>query len=165
MKQVSLAALLLLIGMSILPDRIPNFELNNLDGQTVAFQELAGERFTVIDFWATWCGPCIQSIPELVEMSSDLYEQGVHFVGINVDSPRNLAKVKPFARSLGITYPVLLDVNSEVMAQLNVTAVPTLLVVNAEREIVLLHEGYRPGDAQYLREEIEHLLAQEAEDE
>lgn len=80
--------------------------------------------------------------------------------GINIDSPRNLAKVKPFARSVGIIYPVLLDVNSEVMAQLNVTAVLTLLVVDAEREIVLLHEGYRPGDARYLREELERLLAQ-----
>ena len=71
---------------------------------------------------------------------------------------QNLAKVKPVAHSLGITYPVLLDVNSEVMALLNVTAVPTLLVVNAEREIVLLHEGYRPGDARHLGKELERLL-------
>lgn len=160
MIRASLTAVLLLAGFVFLPDRIPDFELDNLDGQTVAFQELAGERFTVIDFWATWCGPCIQSIPELVEVSEAFDGRGIHFVGINVDSPRNLAKVKPFARSLGITYPVLLDVNSEVMGQLNVTAVPTLLVVNAEREIVLLHEGYRPGDAQYLRDELDRLLAQ-----
>ena len=82
--------------------------------------------------------------------------------GINPDAPRNLAKVKPFARSIGITYPVLLDVNSEVMAQLRVTGVPTLLVVDAEREILLLHEGYRPGDARFLGEELERLLEEQS---
>lgn len=133
---------------------------NNFD------EEVGGkDGLTMVDFWATWCGPCLQSIPALVELSEAFEGQGVTFIGINVDSPRNLAKVKPFARSMGITYPVLLDVNSEVMAQLNVTAVPTLLVVNAAREVVLLHEGFRPGDAQYLREEIEHLLAQPSPEE
>ena len=165
MMRTCLTALLLLTGMAIPQDRIPDFALNDLDGQTVTFHDLAGERLTVIDFWATWCGPCIQAIPELVALSEAFEEQGVTFIGINVDSPRNLAKVKPFARSMGITYPVLLDVNSEVMGQLNVTAVPTLLVVTAEREIVLLHEGYRPGDAEYLREELEQLLAQPAPNE
>jgi thiol-disulfide isomerase/thioredoxin len=158
MKHTGLAAFLLLLGFAMPRDGIPNFELKNLDDRTVRFSELKGERLTVIDFWATWCAPCIRSIPELVKMSEAFASEGVNFVGINVDSPRNLSKVKPFARSLGVTYPVLLDTNSEVMAQLNVTAMPTLLVVDAENEIVLVHEGYRPGDETYLREEIEHLL-------
>ena len=79
-------------------------------------------------------------------------------MGISIDGPRNLAKVKPFARSLGINYPVLLDTNSEVMGQLGVRAVPSLLIVNSDDEIVYFHEGYQAGEEAEIREEILKLL-------
>lgn len=139
---------------------IPNFRLKNLDNRTVSFNSLKGEQFTVIDFWATWCKPCVKSIPKLVEISNEFEDQGVQFIGISIDGPRNLAKVKPFARSLGMTYPVLLDVNSEVMAKLSVRAVPTLLIVNADNEIVYVHEGYKAGEETEIREEILKLLSE-----
>lgn len=153
----------MLPAAALAQDRIPGFELKNLEGETVSLRELQGERLTVIDIWATWCAPCLRSIPALVEMAADFEDHGVRFVGISVDSPRNVAKVKPFARSLGVTYPVLLDLNSEVMARLNVVGVPTLIIVDADREIVYLHEGYRPGDDREIRAEIERLLARSSE--
>ncbi len=139
-------------------EKIPNFRLDDLNGRSTLFSELQGEQLTVIDFWATWCGPCLNSLPDLANLSKEFSDQGVAFVGVNVDSPRNLAKVKPFAKSIGIPYPVLLDLNSEVMGQLNVTAMPTLLIVNSEREILFLHEGYRPGDDELVREKLDQLL-------
>ncbi|MFV1883137.1 MAG: TlpA family protein disulfide reductase [Balneola sp.] len=135
-----------------------NFRLKNLDNRTTYYKDIKGETFTVIDFWATWCKPCIQSIPKLVEISDEFEDQGVNFVGISVDGPRNLAKVKPFARSLGVTYPILLDTNSEVMAKLGVRAVPSLIIVNSDDEIVYFHEGYKPGEEVEIRNKILELL-------
>lgn len=131
-----------------------NFKLKNLEHRTVSYNELKGEQLTVIDFWATWCKPCIKSIPKLVEMQKELKSQGVQFIAVSVDGPRNLNKVKPFARSLGIDYPVLLDTDNDVMSRLGIRAVPTLLVVNSDDEIVLFHEGYSPGEEQLIRHEI-----------
>ncbi len=153
-----LSLIIFLGGFTYAPPKVNNFRLKNLDNRTTSYKDIKGEQFTVIDFWATWCKPCIKSIPKLVEMSEEFESHGVNFVGISIDGPRNLAKVKPFARSLGVTYPILLDTNSEVMAKLGVRAVPSLLVINSNDEIVYFHEGYKPGEEIAIREEIVKLL-------
>ena len=139
--------------------RVYDFSLKDVNRKTVYLSDIKGENLTVIDFWATWCQPCIRSLPKLVEMSSDLELRGVQFVGISVDSPRNTAKVKPFASSMGITYPVLLDPSGELMGELNVMAVPTLIIVDRDLNIVYTHEGFNAGDELEIREEIEKYLA------
>ena len=139
--------------------RVYDFSLKDLNQKTVSLSDISGENLTVIDFWATWCQPCIRSLPKLVEMSEDFKESGVRFVGISIDSPRNIAKVKPFTRSMGITYPVLLDPSGELMGELNVLAVPTLLIVDSDLKIVYTHEGFNAGDETVIREEIENFLA------
>lgn len=153
-----LITLILSFGLNSAPNKVGNFRLKNLDNRMTSYKELKGEELTIIDFWATWCKPCIKSIPKLVEMSNEFKSEGVNFIGISVDGPRNLAKVKPFARSLGVDYPVLHDINSEVMGKLGVRAVPTLLIVNSEDEIIYFHEGYKPGEERMIEEEIRKLL-------
>ena len=137
---------------------VPDFSLRNTDNELVSYSELKGENLTVIDFWATWCKPCISSMPRLVELYAEYRDQGVEFIGISVDSPRNLSKVKPFSSSLGITYPVLLDSNSELMGELNVTAVPTLIIIDKNDRIVDMREGFHAGDEEIIRQEIEKYL-------
>lgn len=156
--KVILAFIILLGGISYSPPKVNNFRLKNLDNRTTSYQDIKGEQFTVIDFWATWCKPCIKSMPKLVEISEEVEELGVNFVGISIDGPRNLAKVKPFARSLGVTYPILLDTNSEVMGKLGVRAVPSLLIINSDDEIVYFHEGYKPGEEIEIHKKILELL-------
>ncbi len=138
--------------------KVYDFKLKDIENQRTSYYELKGEKLTIIDFWATWCKPCVRSIPKLIELYEEFSDQGVQLIGINVDSPRNTQKVKPFAKSLGITYPVLLDINSEVMTELNVTLLPTLLLVDENDEILLIHRGYRPGDEKFLAKEIEKIL-------
>lgn len=152
-------SLLLFVSTSVISGpKVHNFKLKNLDNRTVSYEDLKGEKLTVIDFWATWCKPCIKSIPKFVEMNDELESQGVQFIGISVDGPRNLSKVKPFAKSLGVDYPVLLDTDNNVMSRLRVQAVPTLLIVNSEDEVVYFHEGYTPGEEKMIQAEIEKLL-------
>jgi len=132
----------------------PTFRLENLDNQWKDYQALKGSELTVVDFWATWCQPCVRALPHLNELAEEFSSRGVNFIGVSVDGPRNRNKVKPFVRSMGISYPILLDLDSEVMSDLGVSAVPTLLVYNSEGKLLHFHEGFRPGDEDLIREEL-----------
>jgi len=161
MKRVIILAFILSLPLLTgFQGRIYDFTLKDLNQKSVSISDIQGENLTVIDFWATWCQPCIRSLPKLVEMSKELETKGVRFVGVSIDSPRNISKVKPFASSMGITYPVLVDPSGELMGELNVLAVPTLLIVDNDLNIVYTHEGFNAGDEVDIREEIEKLLAE-----
>jgi thiol-disulfide isomerase/thioredoxin len=136
----------------------PYFRLKDLSNQWQEYDDLKGESLTVVDFWATWCQPCVQSIPYLNEMASRYSDRGVGFIGVSVDGPRNQSKVAPFIKSMGVTYPILRDINSELMSELNVTAVPTLLIYDSSGDLVHIHVGYRPGDELAIGEAIESFL-------
>jgi thiol-disulfide isomerase/thioredoxin len=136
----------------------PVFRLQDLDKKWQEYDQLKGSKLTVIDFWATWCQPCVRAIPLLSDMSEEFADQGVNFIGISIDGPRNQAKVKPFIQSMGVSYPILRDVNSELMTELGITAVPTLLVYNHEGELIYYHEGFRPGDEETIRNHIQSEL-------
>lgn len=138
--------------------RVYDFSLKDTENKTIHLSEISGKSLTVIDFWATWCQPCIRSLPRLVELSETYKDRGVAFVGISVDSPRNLSKVKPFARSMGISYPVLLDANGELMGELNVTAIPTLMIIDSDYQVLYMHEGFSAGDELAIQEEIDRHL-------
>ena len=156
-----LYGLLLITGFSNVvgaQGKVHNFSLRNTENEIMHLSELTGEKLTVIDFWATWCQPCIRSIPKLVELNDEYRNMGVNFIGISVDSPRNISKVKPLARTLGIRYPVLLDSSSEILGDLNITAIPTLLILDQDNRILYIHEGFAAGDEQIIREELDlHL--------
>jgi peroxiredoxin len=150
---------LILFSLPVYPQgKVYDFSLKDTDNKTVSLSEISGKSLTVIDFWATWCQPCIRSLPKLVDLSEAYRNRGVSFIGISVDSPRNLSKVKPFARSMGIRYPVLLDSNGELMGELNVMAVPTLLIIDSGYRILYMHEGFSAGDEVAIREEIDKHL-------
>jgi peroxiredoxin len=151
--------LLFLISLQVYPQgKVYDFRLKDTENRMVSFSQISGKVLTIVDFWATWCQPCIRSMPRLVDLSEAYQDQGVSFVGISVDSPRNLSKVKPFARSMGIQYPILLDSSGELMGELNVTAVPTLLIIGSDYNILYMHEGFNAGDELTIREEIEKYL-------
>lgn len=140
--------------------QVPDLELKNLDRQYVRLKNFQGKQLTVIDFWATWCKPCLASIPKINELSKEFQSKGVAFWGINVDSPRNESKVKPFVRSMNISYPVFLDGDMELMDNLNVTVMPTLLILDQKGKVRFFHEGYQPGDETTIREKIQQLLTE-----
>lgn len=150
---------LLLLFTSILEGQEPQFRLRDLDNKWQEYENLKGSKLTVIDFWATWCQPCVRSIPLLNEIAEDFKARGVSFIGISIDGPRNQSKVKPFIQSMGVTYPIIRDVDSELMSELGVSAVPTLLIYDSGGELVYFHEGFKPGDEQTIRDHISEELS------
>lgn len=115
------------------PDEIepaPDFTLPMLDGGTFRMSEHEGEVL-VVNFWATWCAPCRIEIPDLIEMQSDLGEEGIQIVGISLDH-QGQDVVEAFADEAGINYPILLD-DGKVAAQFGgVYALPTTIIVDRE---------------------------------
>ena len=90
--------MVLLLIATILHGQEPVFRIRDLDDQWKEYEDLKGDRLTVIDFWATWCQPCIRSIPLLNEISEEFADKGVSFFGVSIDGPRNQSKIKPFVQ-------------------------------------------------------------------
>jgi len=160
MKSLLIAVFIILSSVNILnAQQVRNFVLNDIQNKSQSFEELKGEKLTILDFWATWCKPCNKAIPELNKLYLQYREKGVNIIGINCDGPRSIAKVAPLCKTLQIEYPVLIDMNTELMNGLNLSAYPSLLIVNSSGKVVWIHEGYVPGDELIIQKEIEKQLS------
>jgi thiol-disulfide isomerase/thioredoxin len=155
-----ISIILILFSISWSGQNVHNFRLQDIDNKWQQYAQLKGENITVLDFWATWCSPCAKALPKLNEMYNKYQDKGVQFLGINIDSQKNDAKIKPFVKTYQILYPVLKDPNSQLASRLNVTNIPTLLIVNSENEVVYRHQGYRFGDEKIIEEEILKILGE-----
>lgn len=139
--------------------QIPDISLYNIKNEYFNIRELQGESLTIVDFWATWCKPCLIAIPEINKIYEEFKPSGVSVIGINIDSPRNQSKVRPFANARGMEYELLLDPDQNAMQLMNVMVVPTLVIFNNKGEQVFVHEGFKPGDQIVLKEKIKELLS------
>lgn len=138
--------------------KAPTFSLTDLDKKEIALDDLLGKGPVVIDFWATWCKPCIKSLDHVRDMYKDLKEKGLEVIAVNEDDPRNVSKVKPMVSSHRWNFIILLDANKQVKRLYHVAAFPTTFVLDHKGNIRHTHIGYTPGSEKELREEIEKLL-------
>ncbi|MBN1102968.1 MAG: TlpA family protein disulfide reductase [Deltaproteobacteria bacterium] len=126
----------------------PDFALEDVSGKRVVLQDLRG-RYVLIDFWATWCPPCLQSIPELVELHRKYRDQGLVVLGISLDDPRRVdnPSLVAFMEKYRIEYPVLRGTESMVRAYAGAEgmAIPTMVFVNRDGRIVEKIVGFMPG--------------------
>ena len=153
----ALATCLLLVG-SARAEKAPQLVLENLDGSTFSLVEALKKGPVVFDFWATWCKPCIKSLPKLQSLAEKYAERDVQVLTINVDGPRNLPKVRPFMQRHKLTLPVLLDKTNEVLKQFHLAGVPATLIIAADGTVWYKHQGYRPGDEKKLKAKLDELL-------
>jgi len=135
------------------PDPAPEFSLTGLDGRPVT---LAGSRGKVIllNFWATWCGPCRAEIPDLVELQNK-YQDRLQILGLVVDDDDQDA-IKEFTEKFSINYPVAIATNEIRLQYGGIAALPTSFVLDADGRIVQKHEGLR--DPVLYETEIRSLL-------
>lgn len=137
---------------------VENFFLEDTENEEVTLEDLQGESFTILDFWATWCKPCKKAMPKLNDLYAKYKDQGVNVIGISCDGPRSIGQVSMVAQSLGVDYPILKDIDCEVMSALQLQAFPTLLILDENREVVWMHEGFVSGDELLIEEELSSLL-------
>ncbi|KAB2908870.1 MAG: TlpA family protein disulfide reductase [Ignavibacteriales bacterium] len=158
-RYISLPVLLLSLSVFAQEGKTaPDFAIENLDGDMVSLSDNLGGGPILISFWATWCKPCIEELPEIQKIYDDLKSKGLKAFAISVDSEKTLARVAPFVKTNKITIPVLLDPNGDVARSFYAQDVPHTVVVNSSGEIVHFHSGYKKGDEIQLRELIAPLL-------
>jgi DsbE subfamily thiol:disulfide oxidoreductase len=134
----------------------PSFTMETLDGGTVSLDEMRGD-IVVVNFWATWCGPCRQEAPGFRHLSRKYGSQGVRFLGINERD--NRAAAQAFVREFGLGYPSAFDPTGSLADDFALYAMPTTFVLNPEGIIRYRFVGYVTETE--LQAAIEDLLEQE----
>jgi peroxiredoxin len=120
--------------------KAPNFSLKTADGKTIELKKLQG-KVVVVNFWATWCGPCKAEIPGFLEVYQQNKSKGLEIVGISLDQS-GWDVVKPFVEKAKITYPVVVGDAKLADAYGGINAIPTTFVVDKKGNIVKQHVGY-----------------------
>jgi peroxiredoxin len=140
------------------PPVAPRFTVQDVEGRTLDLTELLHHGPVLLDFWATWCAPCVQSLPELEAWHRRYGPLGLTVVGVSVDGPRNFARVRPFVASRGLSYPIVLDRDGRLQQSYQVLAVPTAVLIDTAGTIVQVRVAYRPGEGAKLEDGIRALL-------
>ncbi len=137
----------------------PDFTLNNLAGESIKLSDHQGQDIVVLDFWATWCGPCVRAMPVLSEVTGNYAAKGVQFYAVNLreDDPT----IKQFLEKQELDVPVLLDRDGAIAQQYGVRGIPQTVIVDKQGKIQVVHQGFSPTLKADLTEELEALLAGE----
>ncbi len=138
--------------------RAADFRLASLNGGTLDLAELRARGPVVVDFWATWCKPCLMALPELNRLHERNAARGLTVVGVSVDGPRNFSKVRSFANRLRLGFPVAIDRDESLQQLYQVKAFPTTFLIAPDGRIAWTRQGYLPGDGEALARAVEALL-------
>ena len=126
----------------------PDFTLRSLNGDSISLKDYRG-KIVLLDFWATWCAPCRQSIPELVELQKKYRDQGVAVIGISMDDPKMFpdSYIFAFKEKFKMNYPIIRGDQKVAMDYFDTASmvIPTLFVINREGKIADKIVGYAPG--------------------
>jgi len=133
----------------------PDFTLKSLSGKNLKLSEMSG-NVVLINFWASWCGPCREEMPLLNALHSKYEALGFTVLGINVEEDVNGAN--SFLDNFPVDFPILLDSSNEVSKQYKVIAMPTTVLVDRDGNMRFLHEGYKSGDEAKYRQMVKNLV-------
>ncbi len=124
----------------------PDFTLENLDGDEVELNQEVGDGPILLSFWATWCKPCLEELNEYKKIYSEYKDKGFKMFAISTDDENSVAKVKPFVKSKGYNFPVLLDTNSDAVRLYYAQSIPYSVILDKKGMIIYSHLGYMKGD-------------------
>src|SRR5210317_2543458 len=133
----------------------PDFALKSSTGANLRLSEYRGD-VVMINFWATWCGPCRQEMPLLDELYSRYQRVGFNLLGVNIDD--DPSRAMGMIEDLGVNFPVLFDDRKEVSKLYDVEAMPVTVIVDREGTVRYVHHGYKPGYEDMYLDQIRSLL-------
>jgi len=133
----------------------PDFTLKSRDGKNVRLSDLRGQ-VVLLNFWASWCGPCRQEMPILDEIHNKYKSLGFSVLGVNLDAKSK--KAINYLKDTPVTFPVLYDPKGDVSGQYGVQAMPSTVIIDKDGNVRYLHEGYKSGYEDDYRKQIKTLL-------
>jgi peroxiredoxin len=132
----------------------PSFTLQNVNGENVSLSNFKG-KVVILDFWATWCPPCVMEIPHFIELYEQYKDRGFAMVGISLDR-EGVGVVKPFVRKYGVNYLILMSDGKVEKAYGGIVSIPTTFVIDPAGNIRRKYIGYR--DKSVFEADIKELL-------
>jgi peroxiredoxin len=141
MKRLStlVTALLLASTISVAQSKAPDFTLTTAGNTTMEMKNLLG-KVVVVNFWATWCRPCIAEMPGFSEIYDRLHEKGLEIIGVSLDEG-GWGKVKPFLAKNSVSYPIVVGNDDLYLAYGGDNGIPTTVFVDRKGNIVDRHVG------------------------
>jgi peroxiredoxin len=133
----------------------PDFTLKSVSGENLKLSEYRGE-VVLINFWASWCGPCRQEMPVLSELHDKYKALGFTVLGVNVEE--DSSKARKLLKKMSVSFPVLLDNESVVSKQYDVVAMPSTVLVDRNGNMRYLHKGYKPGLEDVYLQQVRELI-------
>jgi peroxiredoxin len=133
----------------------PSFTLNGLGGETGTLSQYKGQ-VVMLNFWATWCGPCQQEMPLLDQMYRKYKPAGFTLIGVNVD--KEAPAVRQLLARRPVSFPVLLDPASQVSNAYHVDEMPSTVLIDRKGNVRFIHRGYKPGDENEYQDRIRQLI-------
>ena len=133
----------------------PTFTLPSRAGDKVSLDQLKGQ-VVMLNFWASWCGPCRQEMPLLDQMHKRYSALGFTLIGVNVEA--NTQDAERWLGETPVSFPVLFDKDSKVSKLYDVSAMPSTVFIDRKGNVRYLHRGYKPGDESEYLNQIRALL-------
>jgi thiol-disulfide isomerase/thioredoxin len=126
-----------------------------MSGPNLRLAEQRG-RVVMVNFWATWCGPCRQEMPQLDRLYQKYKSSGFVLLGVNVDE--DVRKATDVAAKLGVTFPVLLDTDKAVSKLYDLSTMPSTVIIDRDGKVRYFHRGYLAGYEDNYDKQIRELL-------
>jgi len=161
LKSIVLGALFIVVtatsvaSSGLMGQSAPDFVLKSASGSNLRLSEARGD-VVMINFWATWCGPCRQEMPLLDELYTRYQRVGFNLLGVNIDDDSR--KAIQMIEELGVHFPVLFDESKVVSKLYEVNAMPVTILVDRSGTVRHVHHGYKPGYEDKYLTEIRSLL-------
>jgi len=153
---VRLLLLSLLLGTGLaLAEPAPDFTLKSDSGENIRLAEQRG-KVVMINFWASWCGPCRKEMPLLDELYQRYEPAGFTLFGVNVE--QNPEAAQRFLEDVGVSFPILYDPESNVSQRYQVDAMPTTVMVDRDGQVRYVNRGYKDGDEEKYRKQVRELI-------
>ncbi len=137
--------------------KMPDFTLQDVNGKDVKLSEALKSGPVVVDFWASWCQPCLKELPRFDEMQKKY--PNASFLMITIDAPKSTARAKSEVKSKKYSFTTLFDTNQYVKGKLNVDSIPHTFILKQDGVIAYEHLGYNVGDEKILEEELLKVIA------
>ena len=154
----AIAAIMLLasaVSAGVTDGPAPDFTLKSNNGSNLKLSEHRGE-VVLINFWASWCGPCRQEMPVLSELHNKYKDMGFTVLGVNVEE--DSSEAHKLLKELPVSFPVLFDNDSVVSKEYDVVAMPSTVLVDRNGNMRFLHKGYKPGEEEIYLEMVRSLI-------